>query len=153
IFARHIAVQRILARVVSARFGLNVRIINGATDKGGANSSYNTLRARSTRSGILEEFKAKPGLNVLILTPFVAGVGLTLTESTHVIHYGRWWNPAVESPATDRVYRIGQEKNVHVWLPILKDPTSTVGVSFDERLHEMLASRSRLARDFLCPLE
>lgn len=153
IFARHIAVQRILARVISSVFGLSVKIINGATQRADAKSSYNTQRARATRSGILEDFKSKPGFDVLVLSPFVAGVGLTVTEANHVIHYGRWWNPAVESQATDRVYRIGQEKEVHVWLPILKDPTGTISTTFDERLHTLLSARSQLARDFLCPLE
>jgi hypothetical protein len=153
IFARHIAMQRILARIFSSVFNLNVRIINGATQRAGANSSYNTARARATRSGILDDFRGKAGFDVLVLSPFVAGVGLTITEANHVIHYGRWWNPAVESQATDRVYRIGQEKDVHVWLPILKDSTGTIPVSFDERLDELLSSRSRLAKDFLCPLE
>ena len=44
-------------------------------------------------------------------------------EANHVVHYGRWWNPAVESQATDRAYRIGQAKEVSVYLPILRDPS------------------------------
>ncbi|MFL6451763.1 MAG: DEAD/DEAH box helicase [Bryobacteraceae bacterium] len=121
IFARHRVMQRILSKVLSAEFGLNVRIINGETKSRGTPAIPQAAR---TRSGILEEFKARPGFNVVILSPFVAGIGLTITEANHVFHYGRWWNPAVESQATDRAYRIGQTKEVNVYLPILHDVTA-----------------------------
>jgi len=77
-----------------------------------------TLKASGvkTRNGILHEFRSKPGFDVLILSPFVAGIGLTIVEANHVVHYGRWWNPAAESEATDRAYRIGQMKDVWVYL-------------------------------------
>lgn len=52
---------------------------------------------------------------IFILSLKAGGVGLNLTEANHVIHYDRWWNPAVEDQATDRAYRIGQQKNVHVY--------------------------------------
>jgi hypothetical protein len=86
------------------------------------------------------------------LSPFVAGIGLTITEANHVIHYGRWWNPAVEAQATDRVYRMGQKKEVSVYLPILKDRTGRISSSFDERLHTLLERKSTLAHDFLSPI-
>lgn len=88
----------------------------------------------------------------MILSPFVAGVGLTITEANHVIHYGRWWNPAVESQATDRTYRIGQTKPVYVYLPILHDPTGAISTTFDQRLDALMERRYRLAEDFLRPL-
>lgn len=50
----------------------------------------------------------------MVLSMKAAGVGLNLTAANHVIHFDRWWNPAVENQATDRAYRIGQEKNVMV---------------------------------------
>ena len=49
------------------------------------------------------------GFDILILSPRAAGVGLTLTAATHVIHLSRWWNPAVEEQCNDRIYRVGQE--------------------------------------------
>ena len=69
-----------------------------------------------------------------------------------MVHYGRWWNPAVESQATDRAYRIGQTKDVSVYLPILRDPTGRVAPSFDERLEALMNRKQRLAEDFLRPL-
>jgi SNF2 family DNA or RNA helicase len=58
------------------------------------------------------------------------GVGLTLTQATHVVHYDRWWNPAVEDQATDRAYRIGQDRPVQVHRLVtentLEDRISTV---------------------------
>jgi hypothetical protein len=59
---------------------------------------------------------------VLILSPFVAGIGLTIVEANHVVHYGRWWNPAVESQATDRAYRIGQTKKYRFTCPYCEIP-------------------------------
>jgi hypothetical protein len=90
---------------------------------------------------------------VIVLSPFVAGIGLTITEANHVFHYGRWWNPAVEAQATDRAYRIGQTREVSVYLPILQDLSGQIPVSFDERLDALMESKARLADDFLRPLD
>lgn len=87
-----------------------------------------------------------------MLSSFVAGIGLTINEANHVIHYGRWWNPAVESQGTDRAYRIGQTKDVFVYLPILRDPSGEIAASFDERLDNLMNQKFRLAEDFLTPL-
>jgi SNF2 family DNA or RNA helicase len=149
IFSRHRTMQSILAKVLAYEFQLPVRIINGDTKMKA--SSLRTQGAK-TRSAILNEFKAKPGFNIVILSPFVAGIGLTITEANHVFHYGRWWNPAVESQATDRAYRIGQTKEVSVYIPILRDPSGRVAVTFDERLDALMERKYRLAEDFLRPL-
>ena len=149
IFARHRGMQSILAKVLAAEFGLSVRIINGDTKM---KASPSRTGGAKTRSGILEEFKAKPGFNMIILSPFVAGIGLTITEANHVIHYGRWWNPAVESQATDRAYRIGQEREVFVYVPILHDQSGEIPMTFDERLDALMQRKYRLAEDFLRPL-
>ena len=85
---------------------------------------------------MIKKFRDSQGFNAIVLSPEVAGVGLTLVEANHVIHYGRWWNPAVESQATDRVYRIGQTKHVTVYLPILRDPHRRIDASFDECLDQ-----------------
>src|SRR5208337_1512156 len=123
IFARLRTMQGILAKVLQAEFQLPVRIINGETKLAAASLNISGLK---TRNAILHDFRSKPGFNVLILSPFVAGIGLTIVEANHVVHYGRWWNPAVESQATDRAYRIGQEREVSVYLPILRDPSQRV---------------------------
>jgi SNF2 family DNA or RNA helicase len=148
IFARHRPMQSILAKVTEFEFRMPVRIINGLTQRAAGSGQ----RGKSTRAAILDEFRKKPGFGILILSPFVAGVGLTITEANHVIHYGRWWNPAVESQATDRTYRIGQTKPVYVYLPILHDPTGAISTTFDQRLDALMERRYRLAEDFLRPL-
>ena len=66
------------------------------------------------REEILEQFNNDPNKKVLILSLKAGGLGLNLTSATNVIHYDLWWNPAVEDQATDRTYRIGQDKNVMV---------------------------------------
>jgi superfamily II DNA or RNA helicase len=154
IFARLVDMQQLLAAVLREEFQLRVQIINGTTPRDNhAKSTATTQRAKDTRSQMLQDFRDKPGFHALILSPFVAGVGLTLTEANHVIHYGRWWNPAVESQATDRVYRIGQSKDVTVYLPILRDPQRRIDASFDECLDTMLQKKEVLARDFLQPMQ
>jgi SNF2 family DNA or RNA helicase len=149
VFARHRAMQGILAKVLQTEFQLPVRIVNGETKMRAGSLKTQGLK---TRNAILNDFKTRPGFNVLILSPFVAGIGLTIVEANHVIHYGRWWNPAVESQATDRAYRIGQPKEVSVYLPILRDPSGRVSASFDERLDVLMDRKHRLAEDFLRPL-
>ncbi len=141
VFARHKDMQRILARVLSAEFVKPVRVINGDTPRAGG------LRKNGmqTRRDILQEFRESEGFDVLILSPFVAGVGLTIVEANHVIHYGRWWNPAVEAQATDRAYRLGQSKQVQVYLPILVDNSGRVAATFDQLLDQVMESKKGLA--------
>jgi len=150
VFARLRTMQGILAKVLEAEFQLPVRIINGETKL--RNSVSFNKGGLKTRNAILHDFQNRPGFNVLILSPFVAGIGLTIIEANHVVHYGRWWNPAVESQATDRAYRIGQEREVSVYLPILRDPSGRVAPTFDERLDLLMERKQRLAEDFLRPL-
>jgi len=140
---------------LSDEFRKPVRVVNGDTPRAGS------LRKSGveTRSGILKDFRESQGFDVIVLSPFVAGVGLTIVEANHVIHYGRWWNPAVEAQATDRAYRLGQLKEVHVYLPILEDRTGRVARTFDLLLDELLEGRKALAQgalqrdDFLRPKE
>ncbi|MBL8207019.1 MAG: restriction endonuclease [Blastocatellia bacterium] len=146
IFTRTLDMQQLLVSVLNETFGLDVDIINGATTKGGE-----VQDRRRTRQTILKRFRESKGFNVLILSPDVAGIGLTITEANHVIHYGRWWNPAKESQATDRVYRIGQEREVHVYHPISRDPQGKFE-TFDEKLDQLIRQRIRLAADFLAPM-
>jgi SNF2 family DNA or RNA helicase len=152
IFAYRVEMQQILAAVISSEFGINVEIINGVKTKAGSQGSSGTQSSKQNRETKLTGFRESRGFNVIILSPFVASIGLTITEANHVIHYGRWWNPAVEAQATDRVYRIGQEKPVFVHLPILRDSKKRLQKSFDESLHEMMLDKQNRAREFLTPL-
>lgn len=148
IFARSVDAQRLLAHVLSRIFNCAVDVINGSTGtEAGRGSS-----AGAVRSQILDRFRAAPGFGVIVLSPFVAGVGLTLTEANHVVHYGRWWNPAIESQATDRVYRIGQQRPVHVYYPISVDASGEFEKTLDQAIDELLTERRALAGDFLAPV-
>jgi superfamily II DNA or RNA helicase len=144
IFTRSRDMQAILKIVIDKEFGLDVKIINGSTT-----SRHQYIS--NTRSGIIESFSKAPGFQVLLLSPEVAGVGLTITAANHVIHFGRWWNPAKENQATDRAYRIGQTRPVYVYHLINKDPKGEFE-SFDEKLHRLLKSREELADNFLLPI-
>ncbi|MBI5018455.1 MAG: restriction endonuclease [Deltaproteobacteria bacterium] len=146
IFTRSLVMQQVLARTIGETAKTLVDIVNGATKR-----SADTKAGAETRRGILQRFQAQPGFGAIVLSPDVAGCGLTLTEANHVIHYGRWWNPAKEAQATDRAYRIGQEKDVHVYVPIAKDPRGEFK-TFDEKLNTLLMRRRDLARDFLMPM-
>lgn len=147
IFVRTLDMQQILADVLKHRFRLSVNIVNGST-KNGASSTDQP----KTRKGIISRFRESSGFDVLILSPEVAGMGLTLTEANHVFHYGRWWNPAKEAQATDRVFRIGQEKDVHIYQLITKDIQNPAFSTFDQKLDQLLRRRLALAKDFLTPL-
>ncbi|GAB4247456.1 MAG: hypothetical protein Kow00109_23580 [Acidobacteriota bacterium] len=134
IFTRWIRLQEIIRSAVQQVFGIPVAVINGQT--------------QGDRTRFVERFSQAPGFNVLILSHDVAGVGLTITAANHVIHYTRPWNPAKESQATDRVHRIGQDKPVTVYYPVVVHPEfKTVEV----RLAELLEDKMDLARNVLRP--
>ena len=141
VFARHKDVQRMLARVLGEEFDTPVRILNGDTPTAARSRNGGAL----TRRHMLDEFRERTGFGVIVLSPFVAGVGLTLVEANHVIHYGRWWNPAVEAQATDRVYRRGQTRPVNVYLPILEDASGKIPQSFDQLLDLLMTGKEALA--------
>ncbi len=90
------------------------------------------------REEMINKFQTDPDTKVMILSLKAGGTGLNLTSATNVIHYDLWWNPAVEDQATDRTYRIGQDKNVMVHRLI------TLG-TFEEKIDEMLKSKKELA--------
>ncbi|HEX9002437.1 MAG TPA: SNF2-related protein [Blastocatellia bacterium] len=146
IFTRSLDAQHLLISVLNEVFRLEVEVVNGSTSR-----NSDAQGADRTRKAIVNRFRESAGFNVLILSPDVAGIGLTIVEANHVIHYGRWWNPAKESQATDRVYRIGQQRDVHVYHPIARDPRGEFE-TFDEKLDQLIERRLRLAADFLSPM-
>ena len=77
-------------------------------------------------------------------------MGLNVTAANHVIHYSRHWNPAKEQQATDRAYRIGQEKDVFVYYPMA---VCSGFRSFDETLDDLLARKTKLATSTIFPTE
>jgi hypothetical protein len=93
---------------------------------------------RQVRDEMLATFADSPRPGVLLLSVKAGGTGLNLTAANHVIHYDRWWNPAVEDQATDRAYRIGQDRTVQVHKLV------SAG-SIEERIDEVIAGKRQLA--------
>lgn len=142
VFLESLELQSWLAGYLKMRYGLKRRpmIINGSVS-GAARHEY----VNRFQSG-------EPGFDVMILSPKAGGVGLTLTAANHVIHLTRWWNPAVEDQATDRVYRIGQERDVTVHIPMAIHPDADLGPSsFDTKLDELLRRKRALSSNLLAP--
>ncbi len=94
------------------------------------------------RKGLVEHFQRDDGPPFFVLSLKAGGTGLNLTAASHVIHFDRWWNPAVEDQATDRAFRIGQRRNVLVH----KFVTSG---SVEERIDAMIADKRKMATEIL----
>jgi hypothetical protein len=142
IFVEDLAMQERLAGLIQARFGLQfppIRINGGVPGP--------------KRQELVHKFQSnRSTFDVMILSPKAGGVGLTLTSANHVIHLSRWWNPAVEDQATDRVFRIGQTRDVHVHLPLAIHPDPAIRESsFDLRLNALIERKRSLTRDLFLP--
>lgn len=119
--------QAALYYFLKEAFGIRPYIING--DSQG-------------RQGYIDKFSAKPGFDVIILSTLAAGAGLNVTAANHVFHFTRAWNPSKESQATDRAFRIGQERDVFVYCPtVVADDFCT----FEVRLDQLLKRKAGLA--------
>lgn len=125
IFTQYKEMGDILAEVITEECNTNPLFFHG---------SLNVAQ----REKLIEDFQNNPETKVMILSLKAGGTGLNLTSATNVIHYDLWWNPAVEDQATDRTYRIGQDKNVMVHRLV------TLG-TFEEKIDEMLQSKKDLA--------
>ncbi len=102
IFTQFTEMGTLLRRHLQEHFGREVLFLHGGTTK-------------PQRDRMVERFQAEgEGPQVFLLSLKAGGTGLNLTRATHVFHFDRWWNPAVENQATDRAFRIGQTKNVQV---------------------------------------
>ena len=100
----------------------------------------------SERETQVRNFQASKRPNLFILSLKAGGFGLNLTKATHVIHFDRWWNPAVENQATDRAHRIGQTKTVFVHLFI------SAG-TLEEHVDEILERKARVADSVITEAE
>jgi SNF2 family DNA or RNA helicase len=94
------------------------------------------------REAMVRRFQASDGPRLFILSLKAGGVGLNLTEASHVFHFDRWWNPAVENQATDRAFRIGQLRNVQVHKFVC---TGTL----EERIDDLIDRKRALAENVL----
>lgn len=107
------------------RLGREVLFLHGGTPKSG-------------RDQMVQRFQSPDGPSLFLLSLKAGGTGLNLTAANHVIHFDRWWNPAVEDQATDRAFRIGQQKNVQV------RKLTCVG-TLEERIDQLIADKKDLA--------
>lgn len=139
IFVESREMQNFLIVALRHRFQLSddVLVINGAV-------------SGVTRKARVDVFQKRKGFDVMILSPRAGGVGLTLTAANHVIHLSRWWNPAVEDQCTDRVFRIGQRRTVHVYLPLARHPRFEE-YSFDLKLDSLMEQKREMNRQVLAP--
>ena len=107
------------------RLGREVLFLHGGTSK-------------SLRDEMVQRFQSDGGPPLFVLSLKAGGTGLNLTAASHVVHFDRWWNPAVEDQATDRAFRIGQRKNVQV------RKLTCVG-TVEERIDTLIAEKKDLA--------
>ena len=144
IFLESLDLQDVLAAMLKREFGLDKQplLIHGGI-------------SGDKRKEFVDQFQDKTSQNrfdVMILSPKSGGVGLTITAANHVIHLSRWWNPAVEDQCTDRAYRIGQDKTVHVYYPMAVHPDPGLAeYSFDLKLNALLQRKRQLSREVLVP--
>lgn len=139
IFTEFKDVQRIIQKRIKDAFSCSAQIINGDTDVAIA-------KGKTTRQQIINRFTQHSGFEVLILSPVAVGFGVNIQAANHVIHYTRTWNPAKEDQATDRAYRIGQEKTVYVYYPTV---VSKEFETFEAKLHKLISAKRELGKDML----
>jgi SNF2 family DNA or RNA helicase len=98
--------------------------------------------AIAKRRDLVQAFQRDDGLPFFILSLKAGGTGLNLTAASQVIHFDRWWNPAVENQATDRAFRIGQKRNVLVHKFICRG-------TVEDKIDELISQKTGLARNLL----
>ncbi len=129
VFTQYREMTEPLARHLADVFGQAGLILHGGVPVG-------------KRRQLVDAFQREGGPPFFVLSLKAGGTGLNLTAASHVIHFDRWWNPAVENQATDRAFRIGQKRNVMVH-------KFTCRGTLEERIHDVLASKSALAEGVL----
>ncbi|HVL98197.1 MAG TPA: DEAD/DEAH box helicase [Egibacteraceae bacterium] len=125
VFTQFAGMGAMLVAHLRARLGRDVAFLHGGTPK-------------RTRDTLVTAFQSETGPPLFVLSLKAGGVGLNLTAANHVIHFDRWWNPAVENQATDRAFRIGQRRDVLVRKLMC---TGTL----EERIDEMITRKKALA--------
>jgi len=123
IFTQYIQMGEMIQQLLTTAFKEKTAFLSGSTSK-------------AERDRLIEQFQSGE-FHIFILSLKAGGTGLNLTAANHVIHFDRWWNPAVENQATDRAYRIGQTKFVHVHKFI------TLG-TLEEKIDEMIERKQSL---------
>jgi len=130
VFTQFRQMGELLAGMLRHELGEDVLFLHGGT-------------AKTAREKMVDDFQdPKSKKPILILSLKAGGVGLNLTAATHVFHFDRWWNPAVENQATDRAYRIGQTRTVQVHKFVVRG-------TLEERIDEMIESKTELAENII----
>jgi non-specific serine/threonine protein kinase len=129
VFTQFKEITQPLAEFLASIFQRRGLILHGSTPVG-------------KRKKTIEQFQGPAYVPFMVLSLKAGGIGLNLTHANHVIHFDRWWNPAVENQATDRAFRIGQKKNVVVHKFLTKG-------TVEERIDMMLEEKAQLSQDVL----
>jgi len=129
VFTQFRELTRPLAEFLAGAFGRPGLVLSGETEV-------------KKRAGLVEQFQRDDGPPFFVLSLKAGGTGLNLTAARHVIHFDRWWNPAVESQATDRAYRIGQRGGVLVNKFVCRG-------TVEEKIDALIESKQALARQIL----
>ena len=128
IFSQYKEICVAINKMLAARY--NTYLLHGGT-------------RRSARDNMIAEFQdSDTPPSIFTLSLKAGGVGITLTKASQVIHFDRWWNPAVENQATDRAFRIGQQKKVLVHKFITQG-------TLEEKIDQMIADKSSLSESIL----
>ena len=125
VFTQYREMGNLLSAHVESRYGVSAPFLHGGS----------TLKQRQQ---MVDDFQSKQAHPVQIISLRAGGTGLNLTAASRVIHYDRWWNPAVEDQATDRTWRIGQDKTVFVHKLVCQG-------TLEERIDAMLTEKRALA--------
>ena len=114
---------------LSGVFGIKGFVLHGGT-------------SITKRNKMVEDFQSNTYIPYMVISVKAGGTGLNLTNANHVIHFDRWWNPAVENQATDRAFRIGQTKNVMVHKFVCRG-------TIEEKIDELIKSKTELAQNVI----
>jgi non-specific serine/threonine protein kinase len=129
VFTQYVAWIQLLAPYLRRHFRVPVLTFHGSLSK-------------NERDRVVDDFNQAAGPAVLLASLKAGGVGLNLAAAQHVIHYDRWWNPAAEDQATDRVWRLGQRSLVTVHKLVTRG-------TVEERIDALISQKRQLSRDVL----
>ena len=131
--------------VVFSQYVKMIELLSQRLDKRGTSHLVLTGETRD-RGRIIRRFNSEQHERVLLASLLAGGVGIDLTGASVVLHYDRWWNPAKENQATDRVHRIGQRRFVQVFKLITRD-------TIEERIDELIRAKIDLMERVVAPTE
>ncbi|PYV89355.1 MAG: ATP-dependent helicase [Acidobacteria bacterium] len=129
VFTQFRQVTAPLAEFLGSVFGRPGLVLHGETEV-------------KKRKDLVRRFQEDESVGFFVLSLKAGGVGLNLTAASHVVHFDRWWNPAVENQATDRTFRIGQNKNVLVHKFVCRG-------TIEEKIDQMIEGKQQLSRELL----